>query len=122
MNRQALAQWLDRYQGHEIILDSVLDQLGEFGVRYSHVEARLYDGTRTVPLDVMSYEQLRAKFSEAPGVRAQFTPGTWQGVATLDLARALCQLAQLGDPALVLRGTLTRYRAYVTTLREGQRP
>jgi len=111
--RIALGHWLSQYKGHEVLAHETLDSLAVYGVRYSVIENRLYDGRQSVPADVMSADEMRARYGDAC---MGFAQGDWRGVRTLDLAQRLCQLVSLGDPARVLGGTLTRYRAYVNAL------
>ena len=118
--RLALADWLSHYSGTEIILEATMEKmLIEHGVRYSVIEGRLIlmkSPQFSVSIDVRS----RDRFIEElpPSARHALMPGAWRGVMILDVARALCTLAQLGDPAKHERGTLTRFRAYVNALKQ----
>jgi hypothetical protein len=118
-DRLALARWLARFQGAELLLDWRLDDLAEHGVRYSRIENVLMHGTLRAAITTLTREDVYARFSEIPSVKFHVEPGRWRAVLVVDVALACCQLAGIpGDPAHGERGTVSRFKAYVRALQE----
>lgn len=118
-DRLALARWLSRFQGAELLQDWRLDDLAEYGVRYSKVESTLHYGTSHAAITTLTREDVYARFGNFPDVKVHTEPGRWRAVLVVDVALACCQLAGIpGDPAHGDRGTVSRFRAYVRALQE----
>lgn len=122
VDRDALAYWLSRFKGAEIIQDWVLDELASFGVRFSKIESALIYGSSHVAIPTLTREDVYARFGKIPDTQVHATPGRWRGVLVVDVAFTLCHLAGIpGDPAHGQRGTASRFAAYINALREEER-
>jgi hypothetical protein len=113
--RKGAATWLQRYSGPEIIKEDMLDKLRAFGVDYSRVERRLYCDKESTPIKVFTRDELEASL-RGKSIRYQLEPGNWRGVHVVEVSRALCMIAGLGDPAIITSGTHSQHERYIMAL------
>ena len=127
MNYLGIAGWLSRWTGVEVLHEQILDQLAEYGVRYSRIENTL-ETTRSafttgetrdlyVDAGVQSADEFR-QLLDQPRMKGMLFTKFERGVIAVVLARQLCHLAGAGDPAQLVQGNLAQYKVYIAAIEQ----
>ena len=118
MERMFLAEWLTQFNGYVILLDTKLNDLEQYGLKWNAKTERLSYMSESVEVPVRDREFFnRALLSRGQG-GSFVEPGKWRGVWALDVASAILALAQ-GFPDLTpaIPDRILRYKTIITILR-----
>lgn len=117
--REALASWLQAYNGYSILLDTALStpRLSDFGVTWDAGQRRLKYQTRSAEVPVHTRQYFERALHDAQG-RGELAAGVWMGVWMIDVAAALLSLAGIEhDPTAMLTPRSLRYKTIITMLK-----